>query len=32
MARAESIARSRPGFRSRAEWQADMERLMGYSA
>ena len=32
MARAEAIARSRPGFQSRAEWQAKMERLMGYSA
>jgi catechol 2,3-dioxygenase len=32
MARAEAIARSRPGFKSRAEWQAGMERLMGYGA
>ena len=30
MAAAESLARSRPRFRSRAEWVADMERLMGY--
>lgn len=32
MARAEELARSRPGFRSRAEWQADMEKRMGYRA
>lgn len=30
MAAAEAMARSRPRFRSRAEWQRDMERLMGY--
>ena len=30
MAAAEALARSRPKFRSRAEWQRDMERLMGY--
>ena len=30
MAAAEAMARSRPKFRSRAEWQRDMERLMGY--
>jgi catechol 2,3-dioxygenase len=29
MARAEAIARSRPRFQSRAEWQAGMARLMG---
>ncbi|MFZ9574529.1 MAG: hypothetical protein ACO28I_10445, partial [Limnohabitans sp.] len=29
-AAAEALARSRPKFRSRAEWVADMERLMGY--
>ena len=27
---AEALARGRPKFRSRAEWVADMERLMGY--
>lgn len=32
MAQAETLARSRPKFQSRAEWQAGMERLMGYSA
>lgn len=32
MAAAEALARSRPRFRSRAEWIADMERLMGYRA
>jgi len=32
MAQAEALARSRPRFRSRAEWRADMERLMGYGA
>lgn len=32
MATAEALARSRPRFRSRAEWLADMERLMGYRA
>lgn len=32
MAAAEALARSRPRFRSRAEWIADMEQLMGYRA
>ena len=32
MAAAEALARSRPKFRSRAEWIADMEHLMGYRA
>jgi catechol 2,3-dioxygenase len=32
MAQAEALARSRPKFQSRTEWQAGMERLMGYSA
>lgn len=32
MAAAEALARSRPKFRSRAEWIADMEQLMGYRA
>ena len=32
MAQAEALARTRPKFQSRAEWQARMERLMGYSA
>jgi len=32
MAQVETLARSRPGFQSRAEWQARMERLMGYAA
>jgi catechol-2,3-dioxygenase len=32
LAAAEALARSRPKFRSRAEWVADMERLMGYRA
>lgn len=32
MAQAEALARSRPRFQSRAEWQAGMERLMAYSA
>ncbi len=32
MAQAETLARSRPRFQSRAEWLASMERLMGYSA
>lgn len=32
MAAAEAVARSRPRFRSRAEWIADMEQLMGYRA
>ena len=31
MARAEAIARSRPRFQSRAEWQAKMVQLMGVS-
>ncbi len=31
MAQAEALARSRPRFRSRAEWRADMEKLMGYT-
>jgi len=30
MAAAQALARSRPRFRSRADWVADMERLMGY--
>jgi catechol 2,3-dioxygenase len=30
MAAAEALARSRPKFRSRAQWQAEMEQLMGY--
>jgi catechol-2,3-dioxygenase len=32
MAQAETLARSRPRFQSRMEWQSSMERLMGYSA
>jgi catechol 2,3-dioxygenase len=32
MAHVEKLARSRPRFQTRAEWQASMERLMGYSA
>ncbi len=32
MASAEALARSRPRFRSRDEWIADMEHLMGYRA
>lgn len=32
MAAAEALARSRPRFRSRAEWITDMEQLMGYRA
>lgn len=32
MAAAEALARSRPKFRSRAQWQAEMEQLMGYRA
>ena len=32
LAAAEALARSRPKFRSRAEWVADMEHLMGYRA
>lgn len=31
LARAEAIARSRPKFQSRTQWQASMARLMGYS-
>jgi catechol 2,3-dioxygenase len=31
MARAEAIARSRPRFQSRAEWQSKMAQLMGVS-
>jgi catechol 2,3-dioxygenase len=31
MAQAAALARSRPNFRSRAEWRSDMERLMGYT-
>lgn len=31
LARAEAIARNRPRFQSRAQWQASMARLMGYS-
>lgn len=31
LARAEAIARSRPKFQSRAQWQAGMARLMGYT-
>jgi catechol 2,3-dioxygenase len=30
MAAAESLARSRPKFRSRTQWIAEMEQLMGY--
>jgi catechol-2,3-dioxygenase len=32
MAAAEALARSRPRFRSRAQWQAEMARKMGLSA
>ncbi|NDF45310.1 MAG: VOC family protein, partial [Betaproteobacteria bacterium] len=32
MAQAEALARSRPKFQSRADWQASMARLMGYTA
>jgi catechol-2,3-dioxygenase len=32
MAAAEVLARSRPRFRSRAQWLAEMEQLMGYRA
>jgi catechol-2,3-dioxygenase len=32
MAAAEALARSRPKFRSREQWQADMAQLMGYPA
>ncbi|MGH6628011.1 MAG: VOC family protein [Burkholderiaceae bacterium] len=31
LARAEAMARSRPKFQSRAQWQAEMARRMGYS-
>lgn len=31
LARAEAIARSRPRFQPRAQWQADMARLMGHT-
>ena len=31
MARAEAIARSRPKFRPRAQWLAEMTQLMGYA-
>lgn len=31
MAQAEALARSRPRFQSRAQWQAEMARRMGYS-
>jgi catechol-2,3-dioxygenase len=32
MAAAEALARSRPRFRSREQWQSDMEQRMGYRA
>ena len=32
MAAAEALARSRPKFRSRAQWQSEMAQLMGYKA
>lgn len=32
LARAEAIARSRPQFQPRAQWQAEMVRRMGYTA
>jgi hypothetical protein len=32
MAAAEALARSRPKFRSRAEWLKEMQLLMGYKA
>jgi catechol 2,3-dioxygenase len=32
MAAAEALARSRPRFRSRAQWQSEMTQLMGYAA
>ncbi len=32
MAAAEALARSRPRFRSRAQWVSEMEQLMGYKA
>lgn len=31
MAAAEALARSRPKFRSRAQWMSEMEQLMGYA-
>ena len=31
LARAEAIARSRPKFQSRAQWQAEMTRRMGFT-
>lgn len=31
MAQAEALARSRPRFRSREQWRAEMEALMGYA-
>ena len=32
MAQAEALARSRPKFQSRAKWQAEMARRMGYTS
>ena len=32
MAAAEALARSRPKFRSRAQWVSEMQQLMGYKA
>lgn len=32
MAAAQALARSRPKFRTRAQWVAEMEQLMGYKA
>jgi len=32
MAQAEALARSRPRFRSRAQWQSEMAQRMGYPA
>jgi hypothetical protein len=32
MAAAEALARSRPKFRSRAEWVSEMTQMMGYKA
>jgi catechol 2,3-dioxygenase len=32
MAAAEALARSRPKFRSRAQWQSEMAQMMGYRA
>ena len=31
LAQAEAIARSRPKFQSREQWQAEMSRRMGYT-